>query len=949
MDWHPYQLTSEEVLQKLNTNKKGLTSDKISQIREKVGNNSIPEKKIKFFEKYIRPVINLLIIILFLAACLQIWFYYAYNEGSLLGPIVVLAILFLNILIGMRQQYKAEKTLEALQRLSSFKATVIRDGKEQLIPAADLVPGDILLLKQGDYISADARIFEANELSIDESNLTGEVNPVNKIVDSIKDENSLQIQDQDNMIFNSTFVVAGNGKAIVTETGINTEIGKISKTIATQEKRDIPLQNKMNTLAKSLGFIVLGVIVILFVIQILRNYDTFRMEGFNYLINELVWLVSLAVAAIPFNFPLITTIILLTGVLKLAKKQAIIRNLNAVETMGRLNIICSDKTGTITAHQMTVQKIFFNQKVYEVTGIGYSPEGEIKLENNPITIFDNIYLWNMIKNGVINNNAYITKENVNIRKGTKEIYSLIGTPTEGALITLGQKAKINPELERKSCMVLKEFPFSGHRKRMSKVIKREDNLMVYSKGAPEIILSLCTNYIENNEIKPISENIKKIYLQKAEEFAQEGLRTLAFAHKKIDNWSQDTKVNEVEQNMVFSGIVGILDPPREGVKDAIDICMQAGVDVKMITGDYSITAINIAKQVKLFHDGDLIASGKEILDMTDEQIEKTKIFARVTPDDKLKIVKSLQNRNNIVAMTGDGVNDALALENADVGISMGLRGTDVAKNASDLILTDDSFNTIETALYHGRGLFNNIRSNIMFLLACNLVELIILSAIYIIFGLRAFSSNHLILLYATIHFFPPLGLMFDKYDQKIMKDPPKHPDEPLLNNSYKKLLFIQIATIFTVLIGVWICLTQDIIHINPTNLSPLELINPFSDPSNNYRIGYMYQGELELIWENNDLLILFKGQTMGFAILLLSEVGVALEARSYNRSMFKSSFNLLLTLFLFGVLGLMVFMLNYDLAQMYLGFLKLSKEDWIICLILAAIPLVITEIYKLTQ
>ncbi len=935
-----YQLSRDELLQSLKTSENGIISDRIPTLRKEAGDNSIPERKISFYQKYIRPVVNLMIIILFLAACLQIWFYYAYQEGSLLGPSVVLVILSINVIIGMRQQYKAEKTIEALKRLSSFKATVKRDGKEKIIEANELLPGDLLLLKQGDYISADARLIEVNELSVDESNLTGEVQPVYKSTGVLEREN-LQLQEQNNMVFSSTYVVQGNGQAIVTHIGVQTEIGKISKSIATQEKREIPLQNKMNYLAKSLGLSVLGVLVILFVIQILRN-------GTGNLINEIIWLVSLAVAAIPFNFPLITTIILLTGVLKLAKKQAIIRNLNAVETMGRLNVICSDKTGTITAHQMTVKRIHFDDRDYRVSGIGYEPEGKIFLNETEFKVFDEVYLWNMLKNGIINNNAHLSEEIVKIRKGTKKIVNVIGVPTEGALITLAKKAGINDELERENYALLKEYTFTSSRKRMTKVVQRDGINTVYTKGAPEILLDLCTHFIQNNEIIPITPKEKGKILGIAKKYALDGLRTLGFAHKKIAQFDPILKAAEVENNLIFSGIVGILDPPRKGVKRSIEICKSAGVDVKMITGDYPITAASIGKQINLFSDGDRMASGSEIQDMTDEEIEQTQIFARVTPDDKLKIIQALQNRKKIVAMTGDGVNDAMALENADVGISMGLRGTDVAKNASDMVLTDDSFNTIERALYHGRGLFNNIRSNIIFLLASNLVELILLSVMYIVFDYRAFNSFQLILLYGTIHFFPPLGLMFDKYDESIMRNPPKGPKEKLINPSYRKLLFIQMISIFIVLFGIWLSLLNDIIMVNDVNMQEIIALNPFSGE---LRSGYLNDGTFInfLDGQNPELLVIFKGRTMCFIILLLSETWIALESRSNKISIFKSKINILLYIFLLGVLALMFFLLHYNLAQIYIGFLNLSRNDWIICLSASLIPLVITEIYKLTQ
>ncbi|MHA1765549.1 MAG: cation-translocating P-type ATPase [Promethearchaeota archaeon] len=937
-----YKLSIENIFEQLNTSEEGLTDAQVQNIRKITGSNTLPKKKINFYQKYIKPTFNLMIVILLIAASVQL--YMAYTGGTRIdyvSPIIIFVILGLNIMIAMIQQHKVEKTLEALEKLTSFKASVLRNGTIAEIEPKDIVPGDILVLRQGDFIAADCRLFQENDLSINESNLTGEPTAVEKITEPIEGTD-LPIQDQKNMLFSSTFVTSGNGRAVVTATGTETKIGIISKGIAQKENREIPLNKAMNKMSTLFGLIVLAIIVIIFLYQ----YFIIHITDIQ---AEIRWLISLAVAAIPFNFPIITTIILLTGVLKLGKKQAIVRNLNAIETMGRLNFICSDKTGTLTQNQMTVQKIFIDNKVLDVSGVGYRNNGEILYNKEKYNVESDNNLKNLILNGIINNNAEFREETISLKKGTTQIVRVLGMPTEGALLKLGQKAGYDYSKVRSTYDIIKELSFTSERKIMSKIVKKGEEYLCFSKGAPERILKLCNYIFLENNLIPISDELKSEITQNIEEIAAKGYRTLSFAQKNI---SSDIIANisnltheQIENHLVFIGFVAVLDPPRKDVKKAIEICQEAGINIAMITGDYSLTAKSIAKELNIFKLGNYSISGSEIKTLTPDKIAQTRVFSRVAPEDKEVIVKSLQQEGYIVAMTGDGVNDALALENADVGIAMGISGTDVAKNAADLILTDDSFSTIETAIFHGRGLFNNIRSNIVFLLSCLFTEVAIISIVSLFFNHQIFNPLQLVILYSSIHFFPPFGLMFDKYDERIMKDPPKDPKEPLINKKYILMMILQIATIVIVIITLWLMIIHNKIPLYDENFIDPQFYNPWSE---NTIIGYVFEYKPYSFsdHQNVDLLIEWKAQTLCLVTLIFSEIWIALESRSIKVGLFKGPKNVALYILITLVLGILFLITFWDVAQIYLVIITMSKWDWLIAFGASLIVLIVSEIYK---
>ncbi len=922
MDKPFYAMSIEQCYEELGSNNTGLTSQEAKQVKDRVGSNVIPRKKVGFYKKYIKPVFNLMIIILIICAIFLLVLdnYSPPGENYATSAYIILVIMFLNILIGMVQQFKVEKALKALEQLTAFKVNVLRDGNPTELSADEIVPGDIIVLTQGDYISADCRVIESNDLTMDESVLTGEPVAVEKKTEKI-DEYPIPIQKQDNKVFSSTFVASGTGKAIVVATGSETEIGKITKGVAQKEYREIPLQKNMNKLAKGLGTLVLIVIGILFVIALIRT-------GTENILAEVSWLVNLAVAAIPFNFPIITTIILLTGVLHLAHKQAIVRNLNSIETMGRLSIICSDKTGTLTKNQMTVTKVYHNQNIYTMTGEGYDSEGELLLENQKVDIEKVPLLGGMFISGVVNNNAHLKDEEVAIRKGTKNVRSLMGMPTEGALLVAGEKVNLDLKRERKESHVLREFSFSSDRKLMSKIIRRKGEVLLFVKGAPERVIDRCNLWVKNNKIVSFSEQEKEEVKTKVDDFGAQGLRNLGFAFRDLDNdlseqQAKNMDSSEAEKDLVFLGTMSMIDPARPGVKKSVEVCHNAHIKVAMITGDHPVTAKAIAKDLNIYKEGDKVAKGTEIESLSAEEIEQTSVFARVAPEDKLGIVKKLQSRNHVVAMTGDGVNDVLALENADVGIAMGIAGTDVAKSSADLILTDDSFTTIETALYHGRGLFNNIRSNIVFLLVCNLLELTLLTIINLAFGLKLFSQYQLLILYSTVHFFPPFGLMFDKYHEDLMKNPPKKKDEPIINKRYRNFILIQIVIVLIVALTIWFIVNNGAYGLNAENLRPVEDIR--GNPA-----GYLIDGGHQTPDEiGTEKMQELKARTMIFVTVIFSEMWVAFEGRSLNLPFYKCKHNKILYALIFLVLLIIVGIMSFDIPKSYLVLISFSASDWV--------------------
>ncbi len=768
--WH--NLKIEQVFALLNSSVSGLSESETKKRLEQFGYNRLQEKKRK------SPIILLLdqfksflIVVLIIASCISVVI------GEYIEAIAIMVIVILAGVLGFIQEYRAEKALEMLKKMSALKSRVIRDGKEKEIPAEDLVPGDIISLKTGDKIPADSRLVEAINIKVDEASLTGESESVSKTEQLLQGE-EIPLGDRKNMLFMGTNVSYGRGKAIVVSTGMNTEFGKIARMLQDVEEQKTPLQISIDRTAKLIGISAIILSVVIGLIGIIRGYS---------LLEMFIWTVALAVAIVPEALPAVMTISLALGVRRMAKRNALIRKLQAVETLGATSIICSDKTGTLTEDQMTSRKIWVNEHFIDVSGVGYEPVGDFFIDGNPLTENENIHLKKLLTVGALCNDSRLNN--------SSEGWTIIGDPTEGALAVAAAKAGINLE-EIKTFQPRKdEIPFSSERKRMTTVHSTSEGIIAYSKGALEIILDSCSYVYRDGKEIEISEQNKGEIITSAQQMAESALRVLGLAYRKLNEHS----LKEAETDMIFVGMVGMIDPPRKEVKEAIQVCKDAGIKPIMITGDHKITAIAIAKELGILTSGRTL-SGAELDNLSDENFEKiveeVEVYARVSPSHKLRVIEAFAKNGKIVAMTGDGINDSPALKKADIGIAMGITGTDVSKEASDMILTDDNFVSIVRAVEEGRTIFANIRKFLTYLLSDNMGAT--LAYVVAMFGGLPLPLTALQILFINLIMDGPnaIALGLEPPEPGIMKHPPREPKANILN---RQSLFY----IFGV--GLWIC------------------------------------------------------------------------------------------------------------------------------------------------
>lgn len=694
-----YNLTVEESLNKLESTLSGLTENESKQRIEKYGLNELEEvKKESALMLLINQFTSLLIVILIIAAIISAF------TGHGLESISIIVIVILAGVLGFVQEFRAGKALESLRKMASPNAVVIRNGREDHIPAKELVPGDIIKIKMGDRVPADARLIEASNLRLEEAAFTGESLPAEKITSPIPGENH-QLGDQHNMVFSGTSVAFGRGTAIVTATGMQSEFGKIAGMLQSTESEKTPLQINLDSLGKKLGIFAIGLAVVMVAIGYLNDPDIMKL---------FVWGVALAVAVIPEALPAVVTISLALGVRRMVKRRALIRKLPAVETLGAINIICSDKTGTLTQDEMTIKKIFSGNEIFEVGGSGYAPVGDITLNNTKVTTSDDFSSLNlMLYAGSLCNDT-------SLRIEEDKSWGIVGDPTEAAILVAADKFGIDTVKINAASQRVFEIPFSSETKKMTTVNKFEGKFYSFCKGAPEMVLNSCIGYYENGNVVAIDESKRKKIFQVYDEFASSALRVLAIAFKVNESDKFD---DQVQEGLAFLGLVGMIDPPRMEVKDAIAICENAGIKPIMITGDHKVTAVAIAKELGIMRTGDAL-TGQEIESLSqaefEDKVNSTEVYARISPAHKLRIVDALMKKGNIVAMTGDGVNDAPALKKANIGVAMGITGTDVSKEAADMILTDDNFTSIVSAVEEGRSIFENIKKYLIYLLSGNL-------------------------------------------------------------------------------------------------------------------------------------------------------------------------------------------------------------------------------------
>ena len=764
--WH--SLAPEDVFERVDTDEAGLTSGEAERRLEEYGPNEIRrEEEISAVKIFLSQFQDFLIYILVLAALLSLGVgLFPGFEPHYADAALILLILLANGVFGFVQDYQAEKSIEALREMSSPEATVLRDGEKVSVDATEVVPGDVVVLEQGDAVPADARLVEVNSLETNESALTGESTNVQKSVEAVDEDSPLA--DRTDMVYMNTSAVRGGGTAVVVETGMETEVGSIATQIQEAEDERTPFQEEVDQLGKQIGYGVIGLIALVAVVQ-------FLLTAASPLTILLVG-VTLAVAAVPEGLPAVVTFTLALGSRRLVDRNALVRRLPVVESLGSVDVIVTDKTGTLTENRMTVTRIYTSGETYAVTGSGTEPEGEFQVNDESI---DPGQLEPVLRCGAVCNNAERAPES--------EEEDYLGDPTEAALLVSAEKAEIDYDHDRR-----REIPFSSERKRMTVVVEEEPTT-AYMKGAPEVVLDHCDRVLEDGGVAELTDEKREAILEKNETFAGDALRVLGFASKAVDD--PDASEEEIERGMVFLGLQGMLDPPREEVPDAVADCRNAGIRVVMVTGDNAETAKAIGKEVGFDPEGAM--TGQEVEPLSEEELRETvedvEVFARVNPGHKVRILEALQANEHNVAMTGDGVNDAPALRNADVGISMGIRGTDVAQQASDMVLQDDNFATIRDAIAEGRGIFDNIRKFVNYLLSANAGEVLVvfvgvLVGTFLFPELFAEQSDALILTPVMLLWInlvtdglPALALGADPKTEDILDRPPRGSDESVIN------------------------------------------------------------------------------------------------------------------------------------------------------------------------
>jgi Ca2+-transporting ATPase len=789
--WH--SLDVEQVLRELNTDPhKGLTEDEVKRRIEQYGYNELKkEEGVSPLTLFFNQFKNTLIIILLIAIALSVVMYFMDpEEGEIVDAIIIAIIVVFCAVLGFIQEYRAERALEALKKMLSPTITLLRNGKEEEVDTKELVPGDILLLEAGDKIPADARLVENHSLRCDEAPLTGESVPVGKDVKALP--GSLRVNDRKNMVLTGTTVTFGRGKAVVTSTGMSTEFGKIAQEVTTVEGEKTPLEKRTEEIGRWLGITSLVICFLVAGISIFREAWVGTIQ-LPFIIKVVMFAIALAVAAVPEALAAIVTGALAIGMHQMAKRNALVRKMPAVETLGCTTVICSDKTGTLTKGEMTVRKIYADGKTIEVTGAGYDPVGEFK-GSDVKALTQNQSVDRLLLGGLLCNDSALEK-----REGK---WTIKGDPTEGALIVTAAKAGLHQAELRLENPRVEEIPFSSERKRMTTVHQMQDgHRLAFTKGAPEAILRKCSRILEGGGIRELTDADRAKILKTNEEMAQAALRVLGMSYRECPHGMECTE-EALEQDLIFVGLFGMIDPPREEAVEAIRVCKGVHIRPVMITGDHKLTAVAIAKEMGIYKDGDMVLVGEELEKMTDEAfgkiVDKVSVYARVSPMDKLKIVRAWKNKGEVVAMTGDGVNDAPALKHADIGVAMGITGTEVTKEAADMVLSDDNFATIVKAIERGRWVYDNIKKYLTYLLRCNVTEVAVIGGVVLVSGPEYLPLLPAAILYMNLATdgLPALALGISPPDPDIMTRPPRDPKESVF--SWDVRVFILLALLIEV-------------------------------------------------------------------------------------------------------------------------------------------------------
>lgn len=862
-DWSAPSIAT--ILKDLKSSEKGLSSAEAEARLRRYGPNEIKKgESVRWYQILLSQFTNIMVVVLIGALVVSV---IAKEE---LDAIAIGIIIVLNAGIGFMQEYKAEKAIEALRKMTAPYALVRRNNEIHKIPARELVPGDILILEEGTQIPADARLFESNQLYTIEASLTGESLPTEKTVLAIKKVSSLG--DLKNCVFMGTIISQGHGMGVVLKTGMQTEFGKIANMVQSQTSEATPLQKQLDHLSKILAVLVLGVAIVMFFLSLLTGRD---------LVEMLLLSISLAVSVIPEGLPAVITLTLALGVQQIAKKNAIIRKLAAAETLGSVSTICTDKTGTLTQNQMTVKVLWVNGRQVDIPGIGYEPKEEFPV--------DSVELELLLRAGALCNNSTLIQTGKN--------WGISGDPTEGSLLTLAKKGGLKLDMLNKKYPRKEELVFDSVRKRMSTL----NEGILYSKGAPDTILEVCTHIQMEGKIEKLGAAQKKMLQKEIEKLASRAFRVLGFAYKKTSTAK--------EENMVFLGLAALIDPPRAEVKEAIQICKNAHIRTVMITGDHALTAMAIGKEIGLFEEGDLIVTGAELEKMTFRKlcsiVERVSIYARVNPADKVKILKALKEKGHTVSMTGDGVNDAPALKQADIGVAMGITGTDVSKEASDMILMDDNFATIVASVEIGRTIYRNIKKFVRFLLSANFSAVILVCFTFLLNVPIPFLPLQILWVNLLTDAFPALALGVDTPEDDIMTLRPRDPKQSMFKDLMK----------FSILAGF---------------LSSISSLYLYFAHLNEYSIEHT--------------------RTLVFTSIVVFELLLVFAIRYNDKHYFTNFFkNKLLLLSVAFSLGLQVLGIYLPFFQTVLKTYPLSLNDWTQIVGLSIACMMIIEVWKAFQ
>lgn len=891
-----YQMTTEDIVQSQRSEpSKGLSTDEAGKRLEEHGLNELSEgTKLSPVALLLNQFKDFMVLVLMGATLISGLL------GEYLDAITIIAIIIMNGILGFMQEFRAERSLRALKELSAPNAKVLRSGVLEQLPARDLVPGDIVLIESGDRVPADVRFIEANGLYVEESALTGESVPVSKHISAIESD-EVPLGDQRNLGFMGTMVTRGTAKGIVIRTGMNTEMGKIADLIQSTESTETPLQHRLEQLGKILIIVALALTVVVVIAGIVHGQEPYGM----FLAG-----VSLAVAAIPEGLPAIVTIALALGVQRMIQRKAIVRKLPSVETLGCASVICSDKTGTLTQNKMTVTHLWVGGSVLEVTGDGYDPSGHILENSGPADIRNNQMLRRLLQVSVLCNNASLFEEKAETKRKKQakdeqpSTWTIKGDPTEGALVVLGAKAGVTHQSMEGQYRRIGEFPFDSERKRMSVLVEHQGGRMVCTKGAPDVLLQQCSYVLWENRVIPFTQTLKQKVLAANEGMAKNALRVLGLAYREVKPTERCEEEYEVENGLVFVGLTGMIDPPRKEVRDAIAKCRKAGIKTVMITGDHQSTAEAIAKQLGIFPPaGGLAFNGQQLSQLSDDDLDKhvedAYVYARVSPEHKLRIVKALQRRGHVVAMTGDGVNDAPAIKAADIGIAMGISGTDVSKEASSLVLSDDNFATIVAAIEEGRGIYENIRKFIRYLLASNVGEIMTMFLAMMAGLPLPLVPIQILWVNLVTDGLPAMALGVDQAEKDLMQQKPRGARENIFARRLGwKIISRGILIGLCTLAAFWIVLGQ-----------------------------------------GQDDATLVKAQTVAFATLVMAQLIHVFDCRS-SRSIFHRNplQNIYLVLAVLSSLILMLAVLYIPQLQPIFKTVPLHWKDWVIVLVFAGIP-----------